>query len=341
MKILVTGGLGFIGHNVVKKLEDIGNEVVITDTKTTYGIIPPQEINYLTEERLKKITTKNIYSIDISDKHNIEWLFKKYQFDVVIHLASFPRQKIVNSNPTLGSRIMSEGLLNLLESSVRYKSKKFLYISSSMVYGDFNDYITENSVCNPKGQYGIMKLAGEWLVRDYQRRGLDHVILRPSAVYGPLDVEDRVVSKFLLSAMRGEILKVNGAEETLDFTYVEDTANGIVQALLSENTKNKTYNISKGHSNLLLSAAQLAISLAGHGTIEVREKDNEFPSRGALDINAARRDFNFNPITNIDEGFKIYYEWLCSSNYWNSKLNFSEKYTNKYLHENRLNNWWV
>ena len=79
-----------------------------------------------------------------------------------------------------------------------------------MVYGDFKDYVTEDAVCRPQGQYGIMKLAGEWLVRDYQRKGIDHTIFRPSAVYGPLDVEDRVISKFLLTAMRGGVLKVNG-----------------------------------------------------------------------------------------------------------------------------------
>lgn len=335
MKILITGGLGFIGHNVVKKLEDIGNEIIITDTKTTYGVIPHQEINYLMGERLKKIATKNIHSIDISDRSNVDWLFNNYRPNVVIHLASFPRQKVVNSNPALGSKTMSEGLLNLLESSVRYKSEKFLYISSSMVYGDFKDYVKEDAICNPKGQYGIMKLAGEWLVRDYQQRGLDHVILRPSAVYGPLDVEDRVVSKFLLSAMRDRELKVNGSEETLDFSYVDDVADGIVKAALNENTRNKTYNISRGKSRLLLSAAELAVKLIGKGSIEVREKDTEFPSRGALDITAAHEDFNFNPKIDIEEGFKTYYDWLCLSEY------FSVKKTNKYFHENNINNWWV
>ena len=128
---------------------------------------------------------------------------------------------------------MSEGLLNLLEASVKYQCQRFLYASSSMVYGDFKDYVKEDAVCRPQGQYGIMKLAGEWLVRDYQRKGIDHTIFRPSAVYGPLDVEDRVISKFLLTDMRGGVLKVNGLHETLDFTYVDDAANGMVQALLS------------------------------------------------------------------------------------------------------------
>jgi nucleoside-diphosphate-sugar epimerase len=320
MTILVTGGLGLIGHHVVKKLEDLGEQVVITDTRTNYGIIPQAEIDYLISQRIKSITTEKIHPIDISNRENTEWLFKHYQPSAVIHLASFPRQKVVNADPAQGAKVMSEGLLNLLEACVKYDCSRFLYTSSSMVYGDFQDYVTEDAVCRPQGQYGIMKLAGEWLIRDYQKKGIDHTIFRPSAVYGPLDVEDRVISKFLLTAMRGEILKVNGINETLDFTYVDDAADGIVQALLSENTKNKTYNITKSHSKTLLAAAELAVNLVGKGNIEVREKDADFPSRGALDISAARRDFGFDPKVDIEEGFERYYQWLKNSSYYQANL---------------------
>src|ERR1035437_693897 len=156
-------------------------------------------------ERLKKIGDRATFNIDISSHVDIDTLIRAYQPKVVIHLASFPRQKVVNKNPQLGSRSMSEGLLNLLEASVRGGTKRFVYISSSMVYGDFTNGVLEDAPCHPQGQYGIMKLAGEWLVRDYTKRlGMSHTIIRPSAVYGPLDVEDRVISKFILQAMRGE-----------------------------------------------------------------------------------------------------------------------------------------
>jgi UDP-glucose 4-epimerase len=320
MIILITGGLGLIGHNVVKKLENQGHDIVITDIKTNYGIIPHTEIEYLINERKKCIKTEKIHPIDISIRDSTEWLFNNYRPDAVIHLASFPRQKVVNADPALGARVMCEGLLNLLEACIKYNCNRFLYTSSSMVYGDFKDFITEDAICKPQGQYGIMKLAGEWLIRDYQKKGIDHTIFRPSAVYGPLDVEDRVISKFLITAMRGGVLKVNGINETLDFTYVDDAADGIVQALLSENTKNKTYNITKSHSKTLLSAAELAVKLVGKGTIEVREKDADFPSRGALDIDKAKNDFEFDPKVDIDEGFEIYYDWLKNSAYWQSNL---------------------
>jgi nucleoside-diphosphate-sugar epimerase len=320
MNILVTGGLGLIGHHVVSRLESLGHNVVITDTRTTYGIIPQDEIDYLMAERLKKIKTKQIYNIDISNSDSINWLIQKHQPAIIIHMASFPRQKVVNANPAMGARTMMEGLMNLCESAKKHNVCKFLYISSSMVYGDFTDDVVEDYNCKPQGQYGIMKLSGEHIVKDYSRRNcFSHTIIRPSAVYGPLDVEDRVIAKFMLTAMRGGTLKVNGASETLDFTYVEDAADGIVAAALSNNTNNKTYNITKSHSRSLLDAANLAVKIAGKGTIEVRDKDADFPSRGALNIDAARRDFGYDPKVDVEEGFERYYEWLSNSPFWISK----------------------
>jgi nucleoside-diphosphate-sugar epimerase len=321
MRILVTGGLGLIGHNVVNKLESLGHEITIVDSKTTYGLIPADELSYLMLERIKKIKTRNIFNADIADYYAIDELINDDKPEIIIHLASFPRQKVVNVNPRAGSRTMSEGLLNLLELAKKHKVKRFVYISSSMVYGDFTNDVCEDAICKPQGQYGIMKLAGEWLVKDYTRScGIEHTIIRPSAVYGPLDVEDRVISKFILSALRGQTLKVNGANETLDFTYVDDAANGIVAAALSENAINKTYNITKSHSRTLKYAAELAVEIAGKGSIEVRDKDKDFPSRGSLNIDAAKRDFGFDPKTDVEEGFKIYYDWIVNSPFWSEKL---------------------
>jgi UDP-glucose 4-epimerase len=321
-KILVTGGLGLIGHNVVRRLLDQGHEVVVTDIRTNYGLVPQDELDYLMRERLKKIPEieSRMHRVDIADREGIDWIMRTYRPDTVIHLASFPRQKVVNTNPQLGSRSMSEGLLNLLEASVRNSVCRFLYISSSMVYGDFADDVREDAPCQPQGQYGIMKLAGEWLVRDYTRQhGIAHTIIRPSAVYGPLDVEDRVVSKFLLTAMRGGTVLVNGATETLDFTYVDDVADGIVAATLKSQANNQTYNITRSYSKTLLAAAELAVQIAGRGSIEVRDRDSNFPSRGALNITAAQRDLGFDPQVDIEQGFRRYHEWLANSVYWSKK----------------------
>jgi UDP-glucose 4-epimerase len=318
MNILVTGGMGLIGHNVVKRLQEQGHQVSIMDTYTNYGIIPQDEINHLMALRHEKIAEDTyIYNDDISDNHAVKRIFEIEQPEIVIHCASFPRQKVVNANPALGSKVMSEGLINLLEASNFYDVRKFIYISSSMVYGDFKDDVKEDYDCKPQGQYGILKLAGEWLVKDYSRRtNLVHTIIRPSAVYGPLDVEDRVISKFILGAMRDNTLRVNGSDETLDFTFVDDAADGIVACALSDNTENKTYNITKSHSHTLLDAAQLAVQIAGKGSIEVGSRDLDFPSRGKLNIDAAKLDFGFNPKVDMGQGFQIYYDWLKGSAFY-------------------------
>lgn len=315
-KILVTGGLGFIGHNVVALLEQQGHQLAIMDNETDYGIIPKDELTRLIQDRKRKILTNSIYYCDISDPL-ADLAFEKFQPEIVIHLASFPRQKVVNSNPMLGSRAMSEGLLNILEASVRHNVRKFVYVSSSMVYGNFSDQyhegIDEYHSTNPIGQYGIMKLAGEWLVKDYQRRtNLAYTIIRPSAVYGPYDVEDRVVSKFLLTAMRGGVIQVNGGKESLDFTFISDVSSGIASASVSESTDNMTYNVTRGKSHTLLEAAELAVKIVGQGTIQVNDPDKSFPSRGRLNITRAYNDFGFVPEVNIEQGFQEYYEWLKS-----------------------------
>jgi nucleoside-diphosphate-sugar epimerase len=317
MKILVTGGLGLIGHNVVQRLESQGHDVVVTDTRTDYGIIPHTEIDYLMSERLKKISGNNIYHIDITDADNLDWLVNKHRPEVVIHMASFPRQKVVNANPAWGSRVMSEGLINVCESAKKHHVGRVVYISSSMVYGDFEDQVEEDYNCRPIGQYGILKLTGEDIVKDYHRRGaFDYAIIRPSAVYGPLDVEDRVVAKFMLTAMRGGVLRVNGAGETLDFTYVDDAADGIVAAAILESARNATYNITKSHSVSLLEAAEMIVKIVGQGTIECCDKDADFPSRGALNITKARTVLGYDPQVDVEEGFQNYYKWLSESSYW-------------------------
>ena len=123
----------------------------------------------------------------------------------------------------------------------------------------------------------------------------------------------------MLAAMRGATLKVNGASETLDFTFVEDAADGIVAAATRIMARNNTYNITKSHSVTLLEAAEMIVEMVGRGTIEVQDKDADFPSRGALNIDRARTILGYDPKVDVDEGFRAYYDWLDNSVYWSPK----------------------
>jgi len=322
MRAFITGSAGFIGHNVVRFLEQHGVECFGVDNRTNYGFVPQVELNYLIQERFKRIRATPLFG-DIRNSDDIKSRIGIFNCNTVIHLASFPRQKVVSQNPVLASEVMSTGLINLLEAAALHKIKRFVYISSSMVYGDFESDVTEDTICRPIGQYGIMKYMGEKLVEDYARQyGFEYVIIRPSAVYGELDVEDRVVSKFMLGAMRGETLKVKGAGEVLDFTYVEDAAMGIVQATLSKNSANKIYNITRSAEKqyTLKDAAELAIRIAGKGDITIQDRDLNFPKRGRLNIDRAIADFDYRPTVNVEEGFRRYYEWFKQSTYWQARL---------------------
>ena len=317
MKFIVTGGAGFIGHNVVQQLESAGHECVIFDIMTDYGYLPKSEIEFLISERSKKIKA-NITDIDLTNDMATRHCFQKYaqDIDAVIHLASFPRQKVVNQNPVVGSDVMCTALVRLMELTKKHNIPKFVYISSSMVYGDFHNNVQENAVCRPQGQYAIMKYMGEKLVQDYTDRGaFDHVIIRPSAVYGELDVVDRVVSKFFLNAMRNVPIKVNGASEILDFTHVTDAAQGIVLAATKSEANNKTFNItySGDHAYTLLEAAQLVVDIVGQGNIEIQDREIGFPSRGLLSVVNARQTLGFQPKIDITTGFASYYTWLCQT----------------------------
>jgi len=257
-----------------------------------------------------------VYPVDIVNTESVDYVVGRERPTCIIHCASFPRQKVVNVNPALGADVMMRGLINLLESAKRHGVERFVYISSSMVYGDFENDILEDAECNPQGQYGIMKLAGEALVKDYARRTtMEYIVIRPSAVYGPLDVEDRVVAKFMLQAMRGQTLTVRGAAESLDFTYVDDAADGIVAAATRIMSRNNVYNITKSHPVSLLEAAELIVQLVGRGTI-----DQDFPSRGSLNIDRARTILGYDPKVDVEEGFRRYYDWLTTSEYWKCRL---------------------
>ena len=304
MNILVSGGLGFIGHEVVGLLKD--HNVISIDSMTNYDFIPQEQMTKLFELRESEVVNKQI---DIRNQSDVNDVFDEFKPDVVIHLASYPRQKVVLENPRIASEVMSTGLINLLEASKKTVSK-FVYVSSSMVYGDFDDLVEETEQCRPRGQYAIMKYMGEKLVEDYSKH-FDYTIIRPSAVYGPRDVEDRVLSKFVLGALNNDTLTVRGADEVLDFTYVTDTAQGIALAS-TKDCRHDIYNITRCEllPITLAQAATTVIDIVGSGQWSEYNKDPNFPSRGRLSIARARTDLGYEPQVDFEQGCRRYIEWM-------------------------------
>lgn len=318
-KILVTGGLGFIGHKVVELLQKKNYQVEVIDVLTTYGLLDKEELEYLYNERLTRFREDTIiHKVDVAQSDLVNDIFTKLQPDYVLHLASFPNEKLASANPVESAHTMCQGLANILENSARHKVKRLLYQSSSMVLGDFSFPADETHSSNPKGIYAIWKHAGEQLVENFNRKHkLDYVTVRPSAVYGPLDNCDRVIGKFILNAIADKKLSVNGEGERLDFTYVDDLAEGMISALL----KGKTgiYHLTRGDAKTIKQAAETVVRIAGKGTVEIKDKDENMPSRGTLSIDKARDDFQYKPKIDIDKGIKLYYNWIKQSKFYKDK----------------------
>ena len=314
-KILLTGGMGFIGHTIVRKLEDTEHTPVIVDNSSDYdGAIDRIELDELMSLRYNLFKTNvKRYKQDIVHDIQLDNIIEDEQPDTIIHLAAFPRAKVVISNPQLGCDVILKGLLNLLESAKRHNVKRFVFISSSMIYGDFDqDCNPETASKNPIEPYGIMKLCAENLVRNYNRLyGLEYSIVRPSAVYGPYDVVDRVLSKFIVKAKANETMSINGEGLALDFSYVDDVADGMILCATHPKAANETFNITRGISRTLVDAGNIIIKETNSKSeLIVSENDGKYPKRGTLDISKAKDLLGFNPTVNIEEGLKQYINLL-------------------------------
>lgn len=304
MKAIVVGGLGFIGHWVVRKLEDRGIECAIIDCKETYETQNQLWMMRVFESRERQIQSP-IHDIDVLDGAKVKEFLIDYNPTHIIYLAGPPNQSAVDTDINRASRVMIEGLNNFLRLRT---TQRFVYISSSMVYGNFVDPVSETVTTAPINSYGLLKLAAENLVRSV---GIPYTIIRPSSVYGPRDADDRVIARWLEASKNGFPLSVNGEDEQLDFTWVGDLAWGIVESMLSENAINETFNLTRGGAVRLKVVAELIKKITkSDSEIIVRDLSKDHPSRTTLIIDHAESAFGYNPPTDVETGIKLYWLWL-------------------------------
>ena len=310
MKILVTGGYGFIGSKIVEILSNAKHDVRVMDNSETYGVITNENLKKLYKYRQRNWKKVHLFNGDVSNRDDVLKTFYSRP-DIVIHLASYPRAKIVNADPMLGTRNIIGGTVNLLWHCDKMGIKKFIFVSSSMIYGHYIDGTKEDGDSKPNNLYGESKLVAERFTKHYHTHyGVEYNIVRPSGVYGPGDMDDRVLSKFFALAMANKKIEVHDGSNKVDFTYVDDTANGIVKCALGiEN--NKSFNITAGNAISLREAAERIIALTGSKSKIVDIGMNKmYPRRGTLDITRAKTLLGYKPETTFDEGLKKYYEWL-------------------------------
>ncbi len=320
MKLMLTGGAGFIGSHIARELLRLGHEVVLFDAFVHY--FNPLKSNYdLQLRRRFEDIAESVTFVrgDTRNQTEVRRAMLEHRPQRIIHLAALPIADLSNthSDEAIGSII--QGTVNVLETirDVDFVDR-FVYTSSSMVYGDFKHYsANEEHPRNPKDIYGGTKLAGEILTQSFSRRfGIEYTIIRPSAVYGPTDVNFRVGQIFIERARDGKELILHGGGKTkLDFTYVKDTAHGFVLATLSDAGRNEVFNITRGEARSLLELAKILKRNFPELQTKIEPHQVHRPKRGTLDISKARELLGYHPSYSLEDGLTEYLDYIMNGNF--------------------------
>jgi len=239
MKVLVTGGCGFIGSHVVDMLVEDGHDVSVFDDLSSGSV---ENLNEKAE----------LYTGDLRNRTEIDAFFRMVQPEAVIHHAAQIDVQESMKNPAYDCSVNIQGTVDLLDLAIRYGTKRFIYASSAAVYGN-PEYlgIDEKHPCNPESFYGYSKLVPETYISMMAEKAvISYAVLRYANVYGPRQKargEGGVVAVFTERMQTGKDCIIFGdGEQTRDFIYVKDIARANLIALYSD--QNFTVNVSTGES---------------------------------------------------------------------------------------------
>lgn len=243
-KCVVTGGAGFIGSNLVSRLIDLGEDVIIIDNLSTGNI-----------GNIEKNPDAKFYEIDISKREELETVFLDESIDVIFHLAALPRVQFSIASPWASNNTNVTGTLNLLLAAKNHSIPRFVFSSSSSVYGDQDTLpLVETMKPNPMSPYALQKLTGEMYTLMFnQIYGLESVALRYFNVYGPGQNPEggyaALIPKSIGKFLHGESPIIFGdGEQTRDFTSIHDVVEANIMAAWPDNTEvfGKAFNIGAG-----------------------------------------------------------------------------------------------
>ncbi len=296
MKILVTGGAGFIGSHLVDRLVQEGHEVVVVD-------------NLLTGKRRNLNKEARFYRLDIQSSR-LERVFNRERPLLVMHLAAQVDVRRSVEDPIFDAQVNVIGTLNLLEQAVKYGTRKVIFASSGgAIYGEQDVFpAPESHPIRPLSPYGISKLNGEQYLAYYQRiSGIQHVILRYSNVYGPRqdpEGEAGVVAIFTGKMLAGEQPIINGnGRQTRDFVFVDD----VVEANLAVMGKEVQgiYNVGTAEETTVNELFRLLVELTNAGCKELHgpAKKGE-QARSVVDISRLHQELGWEPKVPLREGLK-------------------------------------
>ena len=321
MKILLTGGNGFIGHNLAIHLKNKGHQVNILDSLsvnnllsfTDSEIVNQKLYRSILNERINLLNSNNInlQVVDARDYHLYSKIYSSIDPEIVIHLAAVSHANKSNKDPhnTFDHSLMT--LENTLD-VCRVNKTHVIYLSSSMVYGNFTSgIVNEKTPCNPIGIYGTLKYSGELIVKAYNEVfDLPYTIIRPSALYGERCVSRRVGQIFIENLVNNNEITINGnGEDKLDFTYIEDFIDGVEKCCSNKNAINQTFNLTYGNSRPIIDLIEILKSNFDNVRVVKKQREAFMPERGTLDISKAKDLINFEPQNPIEIGYQKYIKW--------------------------------
>ena len=319
--VLITGGLGFIGTQIAQEMirDNIVDKAILLDHYG--GFINPLGSDFKDYRKYRLEGIENKVIIERGETRNsiiITKLIDKYRPDYIIHTAALPLAKIDNLNAAEAREGSVDSTAEILEIINHFKLKdgycplRFTYFSSSMIYGDFQSEVaTESHQKRPKEVYGTMKLAGEVVTRGLSDfYGIPYTIVRPSAVYGPTDMNRRVSQIFIEKALNKQKIKVHGKDEKLDFTYIKDIAHGAILATIKKEGIGEDFNITHGRAHTLLDYVECLKYHFPDLDYEILPRDSFRPKRGTLSIEKASKLLGYEPQYSLKEGVNDYVEFI-------------------------------
>jgi nucleoside-diphosphate-sugar epimerase len=322
-KVALIGGAGFIGHHLALELVQRGAEVHVIDglqvnnllSLMTEGAENRELYTRMVNERLDLMRAAGVHlhPQDARDYHALSRLLAgTIKPHVIVQLAAVAHAGRSNKDPFSTFDHSLRTLENALDVARGCDLERFVFLSSSMVYGNFmTETVDEDHPLNPIGIYGALKLSGEKIVIAYnQVFGLPYTIVRPSALYGARCVSRRVGQVYIETALAGGTLRVDGdGAERIDFTYIDDLVTGISDAIASPAAKNETFNLTHGGARSIRELVGVIREHFPGIKIEHVQRDNLMPFRGTLSVDKARRVFGYSPKNPIEVGFPKYIQW--------------------------------
>lgn len=320
MTILVTGATGFAGINIVKALAESGQSVVALD-----AVRASPECNRYIEAFKSEIT----FCIgNVLDYQATLELAKEHGVRRIVHAAAItPSGAVESSMPGHVINVNLMGTVNMLEVARQIAAERFVFVSSSGVYGapeSRDQRVIEESQKTPENLYSICKVAGELLVRRYKDLfGMSTVAGRMAAIYGPMERvtssrgNPSIIYKLIRAHHRGSVVTARGGEVVSDYTHVEDASWIWRNLALANYLKHDIYNVSAGVAYSLNDVLQTLHQIdptfifryVGPGEsvdVEIRPESE----RGALDLTRLSDDLDFRPRYNLEQGLGSYLNWV-------------------------------